>query len=1013
MSAQSRDRDGQPDLVRTLQSKLKYLGYYQGPCDGVANTGLDQAIVQFCSKHKIKERPGYVDALDRIDAVEGYTFADVLRTELDALRTGDPPPTPASDDATPGDEAIRRAHQAGLAGLALSGGGIRSATFNLGILQALASARLLAHFDYLSTVSGGGYIGGWLSKWIHRCGDVALLQESLAQSGKRTQTRREPVQVTFLRQYSNYLTPRVGLFTADTWSFFATYLRNTMLNFLILSLFLASALVVPRVWVSIVGWMDDTLGRAFLALGSGMFLLAVHQIAFAISCRQGPSAKVPLSQAWVLRWIVIPLVLSAMFGSAGLWQVRAELAHVWTRDTWPLILLVPGSVYFLAWATGWDRAQHYGRNAGASAPLRKRAGARLQAMHDRGLPHLFCAIGAFAVGTAIILTMATALEDAGSTNIAHVACFGTPALLAVFGVTVVLMIGLIGRYYSDQSREWWSRQGGWTFICVIGSTGLFLFSLYGPALAMWVHVNAGAWASALLASGWLGAAWATLRAARNPKTGKPGKNPLLRWLVRFGPPLVMGLVLVAISTAIYLVFAQHFPIENESFLSILQLQMTDALDTFLQPLALAMFLCLTGAFTLAYRVDVNKFSLYMMYRNRLVRSYLGAIDAGKRRPHPFTGFDPQDDLALAQLGMNGKVQRPYLIVNAALNLVKGNELAWQTRKAANFTFTPRFCGYETPPMPVSRSSGAQAESARGGYRPTAQYAAISTDPDPADKGVKLGMAMAISGAAVASSMGAFSSASLAFMMTMFNVRLGRWCGNPAARDDSWRRASPPAGLAHLFREMFGFTDAASPYLYLSDGGHFENLGIYELVRRRCRLVVAIDASADRELHFADLGNAIRKCYTDFNIEIDVNVKDLELAANSSFSSAYYAVGKILYGAVDPTAPDGTPAPDGTLLYIKPSLMGTELAGITNYYLSNPDFPHQSTADQWFDETQFESYRSLGQHIGHAVFAGMQAQVKAAPGTVDAVQELCTALEGSARTQQRKRSYPWWHARHWL
>jgi hypothetical protein len=398
----------------------------------------------------------------------------------------------------------------------------------------------------------------------------------------------------------------------------------------------------------------------------------------------------------------------------------------------------------------------------------------------------------------------------------------------------------------------------------------------------------------------------------------------------------------------------------------------------------------------------------MMYRNRLVRAYLGAIDAGRRRPHPFTGFAPGDDMLLAQLGgRNGKAQRPYLIVNAAVNLVKGNELAWQTRKAASFTFTPRYCGFETPVMPVSDTAGAADESARGGYRSTDKYGASSRDPDYADKGVKLGMAMAVSGAAVASSMGFHSSPTLAFVMTMFNVRLGRWCGNPGARDDSWERASPPAGVAHLFRELLGFTDAASSFLYLSDGGHFENLGIYELVRRRCRLVVAVDATADRQCHFDDLGNAIRKCYTDFNIEIDIDVGNLKRAAATGMSRAYYVIGTIRYAATDPNALDGT------LVYIKPALIGSELAAIMNYHLTNPEFPHQSTADQWFDETQFESYRSLGQHIGNSIFADLGKAIQAEPGTAGAVEQLCLALRAGVREQRRARQYPWWHPRHWL
>ena len=124
---------------------------------------------------------------------------------------------------------------------------------------------------------------------------------------------------------------------------------------------------------------------------------------------------------------------------------------------------------------------------------------------------------------------------------------------------------------------------------------------------------------------------------------------------------------------------------------------------------------------LAWRVDINKFSLHMMYRNRLVRAYLGASNP-KRHAHPFTGFDPNDDLHLDELlPADGKLQRPCHIVNTALNLVHGDELAWQTRKAANFTFTPAFCGFELPAMAAPGGAKLAQQAMRGGFRRTAAY----------------------------------------------------------------------------------------------------------------------------------------------------------------------------------------------------------------------------------------------------------------------------------------------------
>jgi hypothetical protein len=388
---------------------------------------------------------------------------------------------------------------------------------------------------------------------------------------------------------------------------------------------------------------------------------------------------------------------------------------------------------------------------------------------------------------------------------------------------------------------------------------------------------------------------------------------------------------------------------------------------------------------LAWRVDINKFSLHMMYRNRLVRAYLGASNTA-REPHPFTGFDPNDDIDMARMlgtpaggeeGPGVRLQRPCHIVNTALNLVKGKELAWQTRKAAGFAFTPAFCGFELPRMAAPGGARVAQEAMRGCFRPTAFYSPSGQAATDEDGGIRLGMAMAVSGAAASPSMGFHSSPPLAFLMTLFNVRLGRWFANPTklvkrpARGAAAQRAlappappptSPPVGIWYLLRELFGLTDARSNYLYLSDGGHFENLGVYELVRRRCRLVVAVDAGADGQFDFSDLGNAIRKCATDLNVDIEIDVSRIEVIKQTEFSGAHCVTGRIRYDKVDR---DGAV---GTLLYIKPSLTGTELADILNYRKTNKAFPHQSTADQWFDETQFETYRSLGYSIGKIVMA---------------------------------------------
>jgi hypothetical protein len=356
--------------------------------------------------------------------------------------------------------------------------------------------------------------------------------------------------------------------------------------------------------------------------------------------------------------------------------------------------------------------------------------------------------------------------------------------------------------------------------------------------------------------------------------------------------------------------------------------------------------------------------MHNFYRNRLVRCYLGASHR-ERVPNPFTGFDEGDDVFLAKLTANNGYDGPYPILNCALNLVHGKDLAWQERKAASFIMTPQHCGYDVWYEKLLRPGQWEKRGQQSnGYRPTANYAYP-------DGGFYIGTAMSISGAAASPNMGFHTSPALAFLMTVFNVRLGQWVGNP--RDPrSWKRAGPWLGLGYLLSELFGSTDDDSGYVYLSDGGHFENLGLYELVKRRCRFILASDAGEDKNLAFDDLASAIRKIRADMGIDIEIKTNKIIKVGTSPFSCWHCAIGLIKYTQSDPPLkkpPAGDPnkVEDGVLVYIKPSLTSDESADVLNYKAHHPDFPHQPTADQWFTESQFESYRALGQHVVQTLF----------------------------------------------
>jgi hypothetical protein len=279
-------------------------------------------------------------------------------------------------------------------------------------------------------------------------------------------------------------------------------------------------------------------------------------------------------------------------------------------------------------------------------------------------------------------------------------------------------------------------------------------------------------------------------------------------------------------------------------------------------------------------------------------------------------------------------------------LVGGGKLAWQERKAESFTASPLHCGsYE---VGYRKSSAAKGASYGG--------------PD----GMSLGTAVAISGAAASPNMGYHSSPLVTFVLTLLNVRLGTWLGNPGrAGNRSFNKDCPNFSLAPIVAEAFGLTNDLHPYVYLSDGGHFENLGLYEMVLRRSHYIVVSDAGEDPACSFADLGESVRKIRIDLGISVDFERMTIypRNHDNALEPGHHCAIARIRYSMVD-----GTEAPDGVLIYIKPACYGDEPRDIYEYFKRSKTFPHESTADQYFSESQFESYRMLGVHTMETICA---------------------------------------------
>jgi hypothetical protein len=933
-----------------------------------------------------------------------FTWTDVFPEELSVVKKRHCGSVPVEEN---------------LVGIAFSGGGIRSATFGLGVLEGLKHFGLLEKIDYLSTVSGGGYIGAWLSA---NCKRVADRREAVNGYEREVDwldpTANWKESIDHLRRYSNYLSPIVGFFSADTWSMATIWLRNTVLVQLTVILGIAVLLLVPRPlfvafenWPQVGDWRWTTIclfilgvvgiaanqlrlnrgdnvpllkGRSWptgltgaaiclaiaraigvyydfrpfaagpidyraaapiagLLVLAGFWLLpAAVKLLNRFWPGKNPPEQVNYTQAWVQAVVVIPMMAVGFLVGAILWgQSQPNSGELARLDTfggffqaawrhWPFPLSV---VFISLWLLSFCSIRSWRDPKGVLAAIM----APLPAMLV-----LHVLLSAIMLLLHQWVMKDVVMKDVEGKWLAYV---WTPSMvLYAFGLTIVMLIGILGRQSSEGVREWWSRFGAWLGIYGFAWMVINLAASYGPQWSA-ILLHANTWKGVTIGSGWVGTIIAGLFAGKSGSTsgtsGKGAGAKAMELLAAVAPFIFIAGLLVGVSTLLHLVIAIN---SDLPCCGVVQLQkdhwklLTDAsLGVTMAVLAL----CFAGLLLLAARVDINEFSLNAFYRSRLVRCYLGAtrFRAGERNPQNFTGFDDNDDLPLAVLTEpEGPSAGPLHIVNCALNLGGSSDLALHTRHSTIFTLTPLCCGSRY----LSRDQAGNKEEM--GYATTAIFGGRDGQPS-------LGQAISVSGAAASPNMGYHTSTVVAFLMTLFNVRLAWWFPNPSM--SGINSPSPWFSLRYLLMELFGGADDKSKYLAISDGGHFENLAAYELVKRKCRVILISDGECDPNLQFEGLGMLIRMCAVDFGAKITIDVGSIRRVGESPWSSNRCAVGRIEYC-------DGSP--DGTLIYLKASMTGHEDTSILQYRATHAAFPHESTGNQFYREDQFESYRSLGRDI---------------------------------------------------
>ena len=770
----------------------------------------------------------------------------------------------------------------GLVGLALSGGGIRSASFCLGVLQGLGSLTkadepsVIEHVDFLSTVSGGGYVGISLVS--------GLMQKKGAFPFESKLDEQETPEVKHLRDHSNFLAPNGAI---DYVTHAVVLLRGLLVNFtLVLAVLLWLALVTIASNPTVADLKRaGVFGQELEGEGGGTFYFTLR-----------------LAVIFIVIELIYAVALSIFDPKWGLRQ----------RETggkllgWALIGLVAAAIC---------EAQSYvlsGMFAAAAAP-------------GKSLP-------ASALGAAS--TLAALLRWLGD----HLATLSAVLLPAVAGIMtfaqklIKVAKATVGAdTWSGFIKHWSSRLALYAAALLVPLL-LWVGYLY---LSFWGIKDTLRPAMFAHAPGWLRAGAQIIDAALGPA-----------WQAIVPSAWSNGI------PALYLVAA----------------------------VLLSLFCLLIGP---------NANSLHRLYRDRLSRAFLFRKDElvaelGQGDPDPDASTkEPEPDrwtfTSLGKRKVDGKWPdhvrfAPYLLVNTALNLHGSKYLNRRGRNADFFLFSPLHTGSEAT-----------------------DYVDTATLERKDD--MTLGTAMAISGAAASSNVGANSVGPLSFSLSLLNIRLGYWMRNPCRLADleGWRRAVANIGPVYFALEAFSRLKEKTLNVYLTDGGHIDNLGLYELLKRRCKVILVVDGEADQGMSFASFIRLQRYARIDLGVRIHLPWQEISRVTKGITPAAPRGAAKSLAECCGPHVAIGRVEYDkddtGVLVYVKASLTGDENDYVMDYKRRNPQFPHETTLDQFFSEEQFEVYRALGFHATRGFFTGRDRGALPDPHELDfKVDEAVEALE---------------------
>jgi hypothetical protein len=821
--------------------------------------------------------------------------------------------------------------------LSLSGGGIRSATFCLGVLQALSRApappgsspqappsakpagppsesSLLGQIDYLSTVSGGGYIGTFFASLFvpgradpKKTSDedtAAVAYETLRENPGRLRTTTVHEKSTssahkamcWLRENGRYMAPSSagdliygaavvlrGWFGLHFVVGLSLLLVLALLNLLKNGLLYASgkviwtkfivSLAMPGAWMSKVWlsglWIFPVLLLALLAVPSACAYWLTYP-----PPGQDVKSKAPQSwQFWAGYLGSAAIVGLAMAGSAGMFFEHGQFFQLhWNQAATPFAVVFAEMLLAAAWFLGSRRGRSF-------AEMRVRLTRQLAWMLK-------------AIGVLIFLSLA---DTFAQSFYIHQRTVAMP--LTAAGVLTWLVRRIEPHLGGLQN----SGRGRIPLEVLVTGAALLLAVLLATV-----------WDYAVIWLQWQG---------QNNVSADP------RVLASQSIPLLLLLV------------------------------------------AAGMLTVLIGN----YPQFLNLSSLQNLYSARLTRAYQGASNAERFADgdKSLSSAEALDSDHISHKVYNSNPLSPLHIINICLNqnVDPAEQLVQRDRKGRSLAILPGAIGEAGLPFAIDGKFHMAADLGQ-------------------DNTLTMGEWIGVSGAAAGTGSGRQTSASLALLLGLANVRLGRWWCSQLGTGDHERKAgflrSKLPTQAYLADELSAhFYGTRRAMQYLSDGGHFENLGIYELLReqRQVKLVIACDCGADPLIRFDDLANLIRLARIDFGLEIQVDE-----SVTGSLSQLRHIFGTpeelaqpqpgsnkcamLLNVYRKGAGPDRTP--DMRIVLIKPVLIAGAPLDVHNYGAQNKDFPQQTTGDQFFDEAQWESYRKLGMEIGRRIFDSADA-----------------------------------------